>query len=84
MPEIKTLTFDQLAVVYRAAFDQVCDPADWRGPINCLVPWDVANIYMQAIEFMTGVKPECTHTVDSGRRSAHLVCVGYRNGPCGG
>lgn len=77
----RTVTIDQLADLYRKAFDQVCDPADWRGPINCVVPWRLANLYMQAIEFMTGVAPECSR---EGDEWARLRCCGYRLGPCGG
>ena len=77
------LTIDQLADLYRKAFDHICDPADWKAPIDCEVPWEVANIYMQAIEFMTGVKPTSGY-VTGYPAKARLVCKGYRNGPCGG
>lgn len=76
-----TVTVDDLACIYRKAFDQVCDPNDWKGPIDCVVPYEVANIYMQAIEFMTGVKPAGSMTETGMYR---LRCVGYRAGPCGG
>lgn len=77
------ITPDQLAEIYRKAFDQVCDPADWKGPIDCAVPWDVANVYMQAIEFMTGLKPHSEY-VTGYPAMARLTCIGYRSGPCGG
>lgn len=70
----RTVTIDQLADLYRKAFDQVCDPTDWRGPINCVVPWRLANLYMQSIEFMTGVAPEC---IREGDEWARLRCCGY-------
>lgn len=60
-------------------FNQVCDPADWKAPIECIVPWSMANVYMQAIEFMTAVKPDFTRKGEQ----AHLSCVGYRAGPAG-
>jgi len=50
------VTREQQAEIYRAAFNQVCNKTDWKLPIDCIVPWDLANLYMQAIEFMTGSK----------------------------
>lgn len=67
----------------RLAFDQVCDKDDWRAPVNALVPWQAANVYMQAIEFMTAVRPDCERVVKEGVEYAHLTCVGYRAGPAG-
>lgn len=80
----RVLTFDQLAAVYRTAFDQVCSAEDWRGPIDCLVPPVVAPVFSQAIEFMTGVAPVSCAVEEGGKKSIRLTCVGYRNGPCGG
>lgn len=74
------LTPHHVAELYRVAFAQVHDPEDWKAPIDCMVPWELANLYMQAIEFMTGVKPEAVK-YDTMYR---LTCCGYRNGPCGG
>ena len=82
--EVRILNADQLADLYRKAFDHVCDSKDWKGPIDCMVPLNVADIYEQAIEFMTGVKPVRIVTKDEGRDVAYLSCVGYRRGPCGG
>lgn len=82
--EVRTLTIDQLAEVYRLAFDQVCNPADWRGPIHAVVPWEVASIYLQAVEFFTGVQPMCERKYVDNRFIAELTCKGYRNGPAGG
>lgn len=76
----RRVTVDNLADLYRKAFDQVCDPSDWKAPIDCEVPWDLANLYMQAIEFMTGVRPSFERSGDTAR----LACCGYRMGPCGG
>ncbi len=75
----------QAAEVYRLAFSQVSNPADWRAPFSCWVPWAMANVYMDAIEFMVGAKPTCEGRVvlSSGRQVCKLNSVGYRNGPCG-
>lgn len=71
--------FTDYPALLRCAFNQVCDPQDWKGPIDCIVPWDGANIYMQAIQFMTGVKPTFVKIGDNAR----LTCIGYRAGPAG-
>lgn len=82
---MQSVTIDQVAELYRAAFAQVHDPLDWKAPIDCVVPYELANLYMQAIEFMTGTRPTgnriSTCAVNDGYR---LVSPGYRNGPCGG
>lgn len=77
------VTVDNLADLYRKAFDHVCDPSDWKAPIDCTVPWEVANIYMQAIEFMTGVKPHSEY-VAGYPALARLTCGGYSRVTCGG
>lgn len=81
MPLQRTVTIDNLADLYRKAFDQVCDPADWRGPIDCLVPWRLAILYTQAVEFMTGIAPSCEQV---GEEWVRICCCGYRLGPRGG
>ena len=77
---VRSVTIDQVADLYRKAIDQVCNERDWKGEIDCVVPFELANLYMRAIEFMTGVKPEAVK-YDTMYR---LTCCGYRNGPCGG
>ena len=83
---MREVNIDQVADLYRKAFDQVCDPDDWKAEIDCVVPYQLANLYMQAIEFMTGVEPVGLGRVsmprlDDGYR---ITCIGYRRGPCGG
>lgn len=80
----REVTIDQVADLYRKAFDQVCNERDWKGEIDCVVPFKLANLYMNAIEFMTGVKPEgvgriATRCITDGYR---ITCIGYRRGPC--
>lgn len=74
------ITTEQHTALMQFAFDQVCNKADWKAPIDCVVPYELANVYMQAIEFMTGVKPEAEQTKLGDFR---LTCCGYRLGPCG-
>lgn len=54
----RTLTPVQHSALMHLAFDQVCDPTDWKLPIDATVPWLVANVYMDAIEFMVGAQPK--------------------------
>lgn len=74
---------NEMADIYRVAFDQICDPKDWKGPVDCLVPWDSANVFIQAIEFMTGLRPQAARINHAGRDCYRLTCIGYRAGPCG-
>ena len=81
---MRSVAIDQVADLYRKAFDHVCNEVNWKDEIDCVVPYELANLYMQAIEFMTGVKP-----VGLGRVSTrevvdgyHITCVGYLRGPC--
>lgn len=71
------------SMLLRVAFDQICDPTDWRGPIDALVPWDSANIYVQAVRYMTATVCECRQVKKGGEIYAHLTSVGYRMGPAG-
>lgn len=50
------VTREEQSDIYRAAFNQVCNKTDWKLPVDCIVPYDLANLYLQAIEFMTGSK----------------------------
>lgn len=76
---MRRVTEDHTSELYKVAFNQVCDPEDWKGPIDCEVPYHLANLYMQAIEFMTGVKPEAEAV---GTLQFRLTCIGYAAGPC--
>lgn len=79
------ITVDQTADLFRMAFDHVCDQSDWKGPIDCVVPQGMAELYMNAIEFMTGVRPHAIRYVGPDMADGvHLTCIGYRAGPCGG
>lgn len=71
------------SLLLRAAFDQICDKQDWKAPVNALVPWEAANIYMDAVTYMTAVRPDCNRVVKEGVVYGHITCVGYRMGPAG-
>lgn len=79
---MRQVTFTNAEAMYRFAFDQVCDPIDWKAPIDCEVPYNIAYLYTQAIEFMTGVKPTGTTNGVSIYGMYRLQCCGYALGPC--
>lgn len=75
---------DQYAELMRAAFNHVCDPNDWKAPVDAIVPWGLANIYIDAIRFMTATIPTAERCADvTGNPSFRLQSVGYRMGPAG-
>lgn len=75
---------NEMADIYRAMFDQICNKEDWKAPFSAWVPWSMANVYMDSIEFMCGVRPTAGPRVD-GKPFAKcfLSCIGYNAGPCG-
>lgn len=80
----RMLNLDAYRELMRTAFDQICDPEDWKGPIDCIVPCGVVNVYVQAIQFMTATTPTSERCADAtGNPSFRLQSVGYRAGPAG-
>ena len=80
----RSLSIDGFQKLMQLAFDQVCDPTDWKAPIDCIVPWGVANVYMEAIKFMTATEVQAERCADAvGNPSFRLTSMGYRNGPAG-
>lgn len=71
------------AMLLQTAFNQVCNPQDWRGPIDCTVPWSAASVYIEAIKHMTATVPKSTTTQIDGQLYARITSVGYRMGPAG-
>ena len=81
---MKVLTLTQHQEAMQFLFGQIAPQPNWKGPVEALVPWDMANVYMQAIEYMTAVKPDCESIyVPHMGRCAKLTCVGYSKGPAG-
>lgn len=70
---------DQHVALLRLAFEQIAPQPDWKGPVDAVVPWETANVYMQAIELITGsvAKHESVYVPGEGR-FAILTAVGYR------
>lgn len=74
-------------VIYRQAFNAVCNKDDWKAPVVAEVRDDNPHLglYLQAIRFMTGTEPTIfiTGTCDDGHRMVTIVSEGYRIGPAG-
>ena len=63
------------------ALDTVCDPKDWKAPIEAVVKNEADQaIIAEAIEFFTATIAEFTKD-DNGR--LWVVADGYRMGPAG-
>lgn len=77
---IRIVTREAQAEVYCFLFKQVCGETDWKGPVHAWVPWSMADVYMEAIMFMTGSTPMCHGlvTLESGREICLLTADGYR------
>jgi uncharacterized heparinase superfamily protein len=73
------------------AFNQICDPNDWKGPIDAIVPAMQFKVYADSVEFMTGTEAVIHERDETGRRMYdtagnqlfRMTSVGYRAGPCG-
>lgn len=75
--------FDYQALM-QSAFDQVCDKADWKGPIDCIVPWHAVHLYLEAVKFMTAAEVTFERCSDAqGNPAMRVRSVGYRAGPAG-
>jgi hypothetical protein len=72
---------DECGEILRAAFNQICNPVDWKGPINAVVPACLADLYCEAIKFMTATDPVRFGNEDRG--FVRLIALGYRAGPAG-
>lgn len=42
------------ATLLRTAFDQICDPNDWKAPVDAMVPIELLGVYLKAVQYMTG------------------------------
>ena len=65
----------------RAAFDAVCDPDDWKGPIGAWVPGEAVLEVSEAIRFFTATEPRVELDVKTMRYL--ITSEGYRAGPAG-
>ena len=66
--------------VLEAAFDEVCDRADWKAPIKSIVRSEDLAVTIAAIAFYTATST----SVDVSSYDRFVVnSVGYRAGPAG-
>lgn len=70
-------TMDEL----REAFDAVCDPTDWKGPIAATLPGEAVGLVVAAIKFFTATNPNVGRGV--GPMRYVVTSEGYRAGPAG-
>lgn len=83
--EYRTKDSGVLVADLHKAFDHVCNPDDWRAPIDAIVPVAELPLTVQAIGFYTGTGVKTNHAEISGCIGEfwRVQSVGYRNGPCG-
>jgi hypothetical protein len=73
-------SYDAVQAHLTAAFDLVCDPTDWRAPIDATVSGDMdLSLLAEAIIHFTGTVP----TFDGTPGGYRVWAEGYRMGPCG-
>lgn len=64
----------------KEAFEAVCQPHDWKGPISAIITADKLAITEAAIMFFTATETQGFPLVDGRYR---IRARGYRNGPAG-
>ena len=69
----------QLDLIHRA-WGLICNIADPRGPLNCIVPLGCEAFYRHVIVTMTATEPLMTIL---SAREVRLESIGYRAGPAG-
>jgi hypothetical protein len=63
----------------REAFEAVQDPANWKNPIDAVIPCYMQDATEQAVIFYAGCRPTFT-AINKGRRSMRrlsVTAVGY-------
>ena len=65
-------------------FDAVKDAADWRGPIDKIIPYEALTETVAAIRFYTATEAEWQDSQSvRGIKMVRVQAVGYRAGPAG-
>ena len=60
------------------AFNTVCDPDDWRNPIDAKISVEAKDITLAAVVFFVGEA-----TVEESEDGMFIYSAGYRMGPAG-
>lgn len=66
----------------RDTFSLICNTQDWKGPVDCIVPFWMLGIVSEAIKFMTASQP-VAHSVPGREDVIRVVAPGYRAGAAG-
>ena len=72
-----TLTPDELETI----FAKVCDPGDWKAPIEVWCRGETVLPICEAIRFFTATEPKVE--LDTTRMRYLITSEGYRAGPAG-
>lgn len=65
----------------RQAFDGLCDPQDWRGPIAVWMQGEAVSLAVRAIQWFTATTP--TVQLNTTTMLYLVTSPGYRQGPAG-
>lgn len=64
--------------ILRDTFNLICDPADWKGPIDCIVPCWMLGVVNEAIKFMTASQPIAYMVPGRSDDVIQVKAAGYR------
>ena len=67
---------------HKALFDLICDPINWKNPIDCYIPEDTFEAFNEACVFFTGAplaKTTIGHYDGNGNKLINCRCEGYYN-----
>ena len=67
----------------KAAFERVCDPFDWKGPIRTLIPAVERLLVETAVRWYSESEPRFEEIPGEADRLI-VLAPGYRQGPAGG
>jgi hypothetical protein len=64
-----------------AVFNKLCDPHDWKAPIDCTCRPEDVNLVREAVVYFTATEPAFS-TIE-GANVLQVRALGYRQGPAG-
>lgn len=68
--------------ILKPFFDKVCNPKDWKAPIDACIREEERFRVYEAIQFFTGTQADFT-AMDMPIGWLRVTSIGYRNGPAG-
>ena len=66
-----------------ATFHAICDPADWRAPIDAVVSPEHCAVAIAAVIYKTATEPKAAYLDTSFGMMVRVTSEGYREGPAG-